>query len=138
MAPVDGANLLMRLSLSLLVGAIIGFEREFQNKPAGLRTYMLVTFGAALFVLVPLQLGFAVKSIDAFTRIINGIISGVSFIGAGTILRDRNKVRGLTSAAAIWVSAALGVTIACGLWQLGLIGTAVCWCILTLLKRFER
>lgn len=137
LAPIDSLNLMFRLLLSLLVGAAIGFERQTQNKPAGLRTYMLVSFGAAFFTLVPIQLGLALKSADALSRVIDGIISGVSFIGAGTILRDRNNISGLTSAAAIWVSAALGITVSCGLWKMGLIGTLVCWFILKIVKKIE-
>ncbi|MEB3831245.1 MgtC/SapB family protein [Phormidium sp. CCY1219] len=135
-APIDALTLLFRLSLSLLVGAAIGLERQSQNKPAGLRTYMLVSFGAALFAILPIQLGLAVQSADAFTRIIQGIISGVSFIGAGTILRDQT-IQGLTTAAAIWVTAALGVIISCGFWELGLISALVCWFILKVLKKIE-
>lgn len=137
LAPVDTLHLLGRLGLSLFVGAVIGFNREREHKPAGLRTYMLVTFGTTLLALLPVQLGVALDSTDAFSRIIQGIVTGVSFLGGGTILRDRDRVRGLTSAAAIWVAAALGLLIGCGLWQLGLASALICWVILRLVKKLE-
>ncbi len=137
LAPVDTLHLLGRLGLSLLVGAAIGLNREREHKPAGLRTYMLVTFGTTILALLPLQLGVALESTDAFSRIIQGIITGVSFIGGGTILRDQDHVRGLTSAAAIWVTAALGLLIGCGLWQLGLASALICWVILRVVKQIE-
>ncbi|MCT7975407.1 MgtC/SapB family protein [Laspinema olomoucense] len=115
----------------------MGLNREREHKPAGLRTYMLVTFGTTLLALLPVQLGMALDSTDAFSRIIQGIVTGISFLGGGTILRDRDRVRGLTSAAAIWVAAALGLLIGCGLWQLGLGSVLICWIILKVVKQIE-
>ena len=135
-APIDWQNLTLRLGCALLVGTIIGWEREVKSKPAGLRTNMLVSFGAALFVLVPIQIGAAQQNLDLLGRAIASVISGVGFIGAGTILRSP-RVRGLTSAAAVWVSAALGVTVGCGLWQLGLVSALVTWLILRVFKSLE-
>jgi putative Mg2+ transporter-C (MgtC) family protein len=120
----------------LLAGAVIGWERESQDKPAGLRTNILVSFGSALFVLIPIQLGAAQNNPDFLGRVISAVISGVGFIGAGTILHS-SRVRGLTSAAAIWISAALGITMACGLWLIGLIGIVVTWIVLRVLDRLE-
>lgn len=139
--PDDWVGLISRLSLSLLVGAIIGWERQLTHKPAGLRTYMLVSFGAALFVLVPIQLG-SVQ--DSISRVIQGIAAGVGFLGGGEILRQdrqetgRVEIRGLTSAAAIWVTAALGIAAGCGLWQMSLVGAALCWLVLRIVKKIER
>ena len=126
----------MRLGIALLTGAIIGLERETKKKPAGLRTNMLVSFGSALIVIVPIEIGAAEQNLDVLGRAISGVISGIGFIGGGTILRE-SKIKGLTSAAAVWVSAALGITVGCGLWILGLAGAIVTLVILRLLDKWE-
>lgn len=135
-APIGWQGILLRLGVALVVGAIIGLERETQHKPAGLRTNMLVSFGSALIVLVPIEIGAAQQNVDVLGRAISGVISGIGFIGGGTILRE-SRVKGLTSAAAIWVSAALGITVGCGLWLLGLVGALVTWIILRLFDKWE-
>ncbi|MBE9043487.1 MgtC/SapB family protein [Pleurocapsales cyanobacterium LEGE 10410] len=134
--PIGWQGILLRLSVALIAGAIIGLERETQHKPAGLRTNMLVSFGSALIVLVPIEIGAAQQNLDVLGRAISGVISGIGFIGGGTILRE-SRVKGLTSAAAIWVAAALGITVGCGLWLLGLVGALVTWIILRLFDRWE-
>jgi putative Mg2+ transporter-C (MgtC) family protein len=104
---------------------------------------MLVSFGSALFVLVPIELGAAGQGFDAISRVIQGVAAGIGFIGAGEIMRESQQnarsigVRGLTSAAAIWVSSALGIAAGCGLWQLGLVGAFLSLLVLNLFKRFE-
>ena len=135
-APIGWQGILLRLGIALVVSAIIGLERETKHKPAGLRTNMLVCFGSALIVLVPIEIGAAQQNLDVLGRAISGVITGVGFIGGGTILRE-SRVRGLTSAAAIWVSAALGITVGCGLWLLGLVGALVTWMILRLFDKWE-
>jgi putative Mg2+ transporter-C (MgtC) family protein len=132
----------LRLICALFFGAIIGFERQIKNKGAGLRTHMLVSLGSATFVLVPVLLDNS--SYDAFSRTIQGIATGIGFIGAGEIWRDsqstsaeKARVHGLTSAASIWVTAALGIAAGFGLWQLGLIVTFLTWLILLLIKKIE-
>lgn len=136
-------DIVVRLSLALLVGAVIGFEREIRHKPAGLRTHMLVSFGSAILVLIPIQLGQAEASADALSRVIQGIAAGVGFLGGGEILHQSQqesgqiRVRGLTSAAAIWVSAALGIAAGCGLLPLSLIGALMALFVLVVLKRLE-
>ena len=136
----------------MLIGAIIGIEREFRQKPAGLRTHMLVSLGSALFTIIPLQITTFQDNPDALSRVIQGIATGVGFLGAGEIVREssrrsptvesssspRLEVHGLTSAAAIWVSAGLGIAAGCGLWQLGLVGAVLTFAILNLFKRLER
>ncbi len=105
---------------------------------------MLVTFGSALFVLIPLQISTAQESSDAISRVIQGIAAGVGFLGAGEIVRESQqelrlaKIQGLTSAAAIWVSAALGIAAGCGLWQMGLIGAVLSLLVLTVVKKLEK
>ena len=137
-------NLVLKLSLSLLVGALIGLNRQSEKKPAGLRTHMLVTFGATIFVMASLQSSQGKVSPDALSRVIQGITAGVGFLGAGEILRQSDieknqvKVRGLTSAAAIWVSSALGVAIGAGLYPLALVSVLMTWITLSLIKKLER
>lgn len=136
-------DLIFRLSLSLLVGGIIGWERQLRNKPAGLRTHMLVSFGAAFFVAIAIELKGTAPDADSISRVIQGITTGIGFLGAGEILREGQsesgaiRIRGLTSAAAIWVCAALGVAAGCGLWELSLIGTTLCFLILRVFKKWE-
>jgi len=141
LAPSSWGEIILRLAFALLIGGAVGLEREVRNKPAGLRTHMLVSFGSALFVLVPIQLGIVQTDPDPLSRVIQGITAGVGFIGAGVILHDSQqeklKVRGLTSAAAIWVSSALGIVAGTGLWALGAIGAVMALLTLQLVKRME-
>ena len=135
---------MVRLSLAVFVGGIIGWNRQVTGKPAGLRTHMLVSMGSALFVMVTLQVDTTSVKSDALSRSIQGVATGIGFLGAGVIFRESQqdiskvKVHGLTSAAAIWVSAALGITIGCGLWPMGLMGGLLTLLILSGIKRLER
>jgi len=144
LSPDHWLGILLRLCLALLVGGIIGWERQLRHKPAGFRTHMLVSMGSALFVLIPLALGKNENGRDAIERVIQGIAAGIGFLGAGEILRQSKQeigeveVHGLTSAAAIWVSAALGTAAGCGLWQLALIGALLSLFVLRVVKEFER
>lgn len=143
LSPDDWLGILFRLSIALLAGAVIGLEREIKSKPAGLATHMLVSFASALFTLLPILTGDAIKSSDALARVIQGIAAGVGFLGAGVILQESQppsngkKIRGLTSAAAIWVSSALGIAAACGLWQLSLVATGLTLVVLRVFKTLE-
>ncbi|BFM40419.1 MgtC/SapB transporter [Synechocystis sp. LKSZ1] len=110
-----------------------------------MRTFMLVSMGSALFVMIPLQAegDSAFAATNALSRTIQGVSSGVGFIGAGLILqqsdhRNQTKVRGLTTAASIWIAAALGATIGCGLWQTGLLGGFLTLLVLSGVKRLRR
>lgn len=136
LTPLPWFKLLGRLALAVGLGAAIGMEREFSEKAAGLRTNMLVALGSALFVMVPIQSGFAAEEPSSLGRVIQGIITGVGFIGAGSILQ-KNRVRGLTSAAAVWISASLGIAIGLGQWKLGVIGAVLALIILRLMKLLE-
>ena len=143
LSPDHWLGILLRLCLALLVGGIIGWERQLRHKPAGFRTHMLVSMGSALFVLIPLALGKNENGRDAIERVIQGITAGVGFLGAGEILRQSKQeigeveVHGLTSAAAIWVSAALGTAAGCGLWQIALIGALLSLFVLKVVKEWE-
>jgi putative Mg2+ transporter-C (MgtC) family protein len=139
----DVLSIILRLILALIVGALIGVERETSHKPAGLRTHMLVSFGSALFILANLELPTSDNQ-SGVSRTIQGIAAGIGFLGGGEIIRshrqnsEREEVRGLTSAAAIWVSAALGTLAGCGLWQISLIGAVLSYLVLKVVKKLER
>ena len=116
----------LRLAIAVGVGALIGLDRELRRKPAGLRTLALVSLGSALFVLETIDPTRSAYS-DASSRVIQGIVTGVGFLGAGSILRGvgEESIRGLTTAASIWLAAAAGI--ACGLanWPLVVSGCAL-------------
>jgi len=110
-------DIVARLSLSVVVGAVIGLNRDMHHKQAGVRTNALVSLGAALVVLVVLPPGHDdANRVDALSRVIQGVLTGIGFLGAGVILRDpvNRHVRGLTTAAAIWLAALLGVASGAG------------------------
>ncbi|MBN4004837.1 MgtC/SapB family protein [Nostoc sp. LPT] len=144
LATNDWLNISFRLCIALLMGAIIGLERQIRRKPAGLRTHILVSLGSALFTLIIMQTGGLQASPDALSRVVQGIAAGVGFLGAGEIVRQSSQesqqleIHGLTSAAAIWISSALGIAAGCGLWQLGLISAVLTFLILNVFKRFEK
>ncbi len=144
LSPDHSLGILLRLCLALLVGGIIGWERQLRHKPAGFRTHMLVSMGSALFVLIPLSMDQNENGRDAIERVIQGIAAGVGFLGAGEIMRQcqpeigKEEVHGLTSAAAIWVSAALGTAAGCGLWKIALIGAFLSLFVLRVIKKVER
>jgi len=103
----------IRLSLAALLGGILGFERERKGKAAGLRTHMLVALGAALFILIPEQAG---SSHADLSRVLQGIVAGIGFLGAGSIIKGavEEDIKGLTTAAGIWLTAAIGVAAGMG------------------------
>jgi len=124
-----------RLALGLVLGAVIGLERELHRQPAGFRTHSLVALGAALFTIISAH-GFAGSAVDP-TRIAAQIVSGIGFIGAGTILQHRGNIRGLTTAASLWSVAAIGMAAGAGLLAMAVIGTALILVVLALLDRVE-
>jgi putative Mg2+ transporter-C (MgtC) family protein len=125
----------LRLTLGLVLGAAIGFERELHRQPAGFRTHSLVSLGAALFTIVSAY-AFTGPSVDP-TRIAAQIVSGIGFIGAGTILQHRGSIRGLTTAASLWSVAAIGTAAGAGLIALSLIGTLLILVVLAVLDQVE-
>lgn len=130
------ARVIIRLVAASLLGAIIGFEREHAHKPAGLRTHMLVSLGAAMFVVVPLQVG---MDYDDLSRIIQGLAAGIGFIGGGAILKmsETKEIQGLTTAAGLWLTAAVGVAVGLGGLGVALISMLLAWVILSALRRLE-
>lgn len=144
--PNDWVSLIFRLTIAVLAGGVIGWNRQLRGKAAGLRTHMLVSLGAALFVMVPLGLADTPSRQleDATSRAIQGVATGIGFLGAGEILQtrrgpgDHQKIKGLTSAASIWVTAALGVAAGSGMWQLILVATLLSLFILIGAKWIEQ
>jgi putative Mg2+ transporter-C (MgtC) family protein len=128
-------ELAARLTAGLVLGAIIGFERELHRQPAGFRTHSLVALGAALFTIVSAY-GFSGPAVDP-TRIAAQIVSGIGFIGAGTILQHRGNIRGLTTAASLWSVAAIGTAAGAGLIVMAVVGTILILVVLALLDRIE-
>ncbi len=123
-------DVFLRLVSAVLAGGLIGFDREVRNKPAGLRTMALVALGSAVFVLAAA----GAANADSTSRVIQGVITGVGFLGAGTIIRGQSEqsVRGLTTAASIWLAAAVGVACGLALWPLVLISCCLGLLILVL------
>ncbi len=130
-------RVVLRLLIAALLGGVLGFEREMKGKAAGVRTHMLVTLGAALFVLIPEQIG--VSDAD-LTRVLQGLVTGVGFLGAGTIVKDHGEkeVKGLTTAAGIWLSAAIGVAAGLGRESTAVLSTVLALLILSSVPRIEK
>ncbi len=126
-----------RLALAAIVGALPGVQRERLGMPAGLRTHMLVSVGAALFMLAAEEAG---ASADAQTRVIQGLATGIGFLGAGAILKskDEHQIQGLTTAASIWFTAALGTAVGSGRIWLPIVASVVALAILSVLRPLER
>jgi len=134
--PLTQLSLVVRLGLALLLGALVGWEREMQREEAGFRTYALVALGAALFTVVS-AVAFPADDPDP-TRIPAQVVTGIGFIGAGAILREGVNVRGLSTAAALWGVAAIGLATGAGLYVLAVAGTALVIFALEAMDRLER
>jgi putative Mg2+ transporter-C (MgtC) family protein len=138
----DGQHLVVifiRLLSATLLGAAIGYEREKAGKPAGLRTHILVTAGTTVFILGCLGAGFHTNS-DGISRVIQGIITGIGFVGAGSIMKRETEknIQGITTSAGIWMTAAIGITIGLGGLGLGIIATLLTLVVLRVTHWFER
>ena len=127
----------LRLLIAAILGGALGYEREKQGKSAGMRTHMLVALGAALFILIPQQSG--VTDAD-LTRVVQGLVAGVGFLGAGAIIRigDQGEVKGLTTAAGIWLTAAIGMAAGMGREATAVLCTALALFILSVLPNIAR
>jgi putative Mg2+ transporter-C (MgtC) family protein len=132
----DQLDLVLRLTVGLVLGAIIGFERELHSQPAGFRTHSVVALGAAIFTVVS-AFAFTGPASDP-TRIAAQIVSGIGFIGAGTIIQGRGQVRGLTTAASLWSVAGIGMAAGAALYGVALAGTVLMLVVLSILDRVER
>jgi putative Mg2+ transporter-C (MgtC) family protein len=129
-------HVLIRLAAATLLGAVVGIQRERAGKPAGLRTHMLVTLGTAVFVLACAGVG---MSSDGLSRVIQGIVTGIGFVGAGSILKlgEEREIRGLTTAAGLWMTAAVGVAVGLGSLGVALLSTLFTLIILSFAGRVE-
>lgn len=127
-------RILVRLLLAAVLGGVLGYERESQGKAAGVRTHMLVAMGAALFVLVPDLDGMAIADMS---RVVQGIVTGIGFLGAGAIIKHRSEedVQGLTTAAGIWMTAAIGVACGLGREATAVVSTLLALAVLAMLPR---
>lgn len=124
-------ELIVRIFISVGLGALVGFEREITHKPAGLRTHIFVCMGACLFTISSffIQPDGSSSSFDS-ARIAAGIVAGISFIGAGSIIASKGDVRGLTTAASLWVMAAIGLMIGLGNYLLPIVATIIAFIVL--------
>lgn len=132
----DLTRLVLRLLLAAFLGGLLGLQRETTGKAAGLRTHMLVALGSALFVLVPMQAG---MDSDGLSRVIQGIVAGVGLLCAGSIMKgDHDHVRGLTTAAGMWMTCAIGIAAGTGREMTAVISTALALGILAMEMPIQR
>src|SRR5438067_3703328 len=134
MTPTSIADVFLRLALAAGLGGAIGLEREFRQKPAGLRTNMLIALGSALFSILSVELGTAAGTPD---RVAAQVVSGIGFLGAGAILRSGGNVTGLTTAATIWVNAAIGMAAGIGAYAVATGAAAITIVVLAVLPAIE-
>ena len=129
--PIDDV---WRLLLAAGLGAAIGLEREYRQKPAGLRTNILIAVGSALFTIISLEM---TKGVGDTSRVAGQIVTGIGFLGGGAIMRTRDTVHGMTTAATIWVNAAIGVAAGTGQFALALFTTVLTLVVLVILPPIE-
>jgi putative Mg2+ transporter-C (MgtC) family protein len=137
----DLTESLIRLLVATAIGGVIGANREITQKPAGLRTHALVALGSALMTVTALQLGGTDPRVhvDATSRVFQGVIAGIGFLGGGVILhKDGRNVQGLTTAATIWVAAALGLSCGIGRWQVAAIAVTIAMLVLVVGRGVEK
>lgn len=134
-------DIMLPLIGSVLAGSLIGAEREFQGKPAGLRTHVLVCFASALMTLAALRMGEwtaflpdGTQIVSDMSRMPHAILTGIGFLGAGVIFREGVSVQGLTTAASLWLTAAIGITFGTGLLELAAISTIIAFVVLLALR----
>ena len=128
------AVVLIRVIAAVVLGAIVGLQREKAGKPAGLRTHMLVSLGTTVVVLACAGIG---MGLDGLSRVIQGIVTGIGFVGAGSILKLEHDVKGLTTAASVWMTAAIGVAVGVGSIGIAVIGTVLTLIVLALVGMVE-
>jgi putative Mg2+ transporter-C (MgtC) family protein len=128
-------DVMIRLLWAALLGAALGLEREYRQKPAGLRTNILIALGSALFTVLSLKIGAAGATPD---RIVAQVVTGIGFLGGGAILRNQSTVHGMTTAATIWVNAAVGLAAGAGEFAIAATATVITLVVLVLLPPIER
>ncbi len=144
LATLRNADLMLPLVGSLVAGILIGAERELHGKPAGLRTHTLVCFSSALMTLIALRMAewkavlpYGTQIVSDMSRMPHAVITGIGFLGAGVIFREGASVKGLTTAASLWLMAALGVVFGTGLLELATIGTVIALVVLVLFRMVQ-
>jgi putative Mg2+ transporter-C (MgtC) family protein len=132
-------QIFVRLILSLILGGLIGMERQMHRREAGLRTHILVSMGSCLIMLTSLYVFDIYKNVVALdpARIAAGVITGIGFLGAGAIIRERERIRGLTTAASLWVVAGIGLACGCGFRNAAMFTTVLALVTLFFLRYFE-
>ena len=129
---IPSFNIFASLVLAVIFGGIVGIEREMSHKPAGLRTHMIVSLGSCLFTIVSLDF-----SVDP-ARVAAGIVAGIGFIGAGTIWSEKDKVQGITTAASLWATAAIGLATGVGAYLLAALVTLLVFLILIIRRPLRK
>lgn len=135
---ISSLEVITRLIISAIVGGIIGFERESSNRPAGFRTHILVTIGSALIMMVSATAFDPIGQGNDPQRLAAQVVSGIGFLGAGTIMRNGPEVKGLTTAASLWVCAGLGLAFGAGLYVHGFAGGVIVISTLTVLNKLDK
>jgi putative Mg2+ transporter-C (MgtC) family protein len=139
---MDYLDILLRLTVSVLVGGLIGLDRNLHGKPTGIRTLGLVCLGACVLTLAGTNFltGPGQADSSAVSRVIQGLVTGIGFLGSGVIIRDNgsDRVRGLTTAASIWITAILGIVCGMGSWQIAAIALALVFILFVCGKPIER
>jgi putative Mg2+ transporter-C (MgtC) family protein len=135
-------QIIFRLVIAFVLSSIIGLEREFMGKPAGMRTHALVGLGAAVMTVCGVLIAAAYNDSDGTisvdpTRLASVVVQGIGFIGAGVIIQARGSVKGLTSAATLWFAAALGIATGFGYWSMAVISTVMALLLLIVFRKFE-
>ncbi|HJN71640.1 MAG TPA: MgtC/SapB family protein [Phycisphaerales bacterium] len=146
MMELDTLEMVLRLVVALVLGALIGLNRRIYGKPAGLRTMALVSLGSATFTIVGVNAMFQLATVEQAagieamvrldtSRVIAGIVGGIGFLGAGAIIQSRGRVQGMTTASGIWMTAAIGVASGLGQYTLALTATFLAFVVLVVLRR---
>jgi putative Mg2+ transporter-C (MgtC) family protein len=135
--PTEIVRVTLRLLIAAVLGGILGYEREQHGKPAGMRTHMLVAIGSALFVLIAQQSRLSPGDIG---RVLQGLIAGIGFLGAGTIIKGQSAddIHGLTTAAGIWLTAAIGVSAGMGRESTAILSTVLALIVLSVVPKITR
>jgi putative Mg2+ transporter-C (MgtC) family protein len=130
------ASLTVRLIFAMALGAVVGVQRERSGKPAGVRTHMLVSMGGVLIVIACLEFG---MHADGISRVIQGLVTGIGFLGGGAILKleEKERVEGLTTAAGIWLTAAVGIAVGLGREGLAVMAIVLAWIVLSVIAKAE-
>jgi putative Mg2+ transporter-C (MgtC) family protein len=136
---LDWPEIVLRLGVATLAGGLIGLDRDLHGKPIGLKTLGMVGLAAAMVVMLALPAGDISKISDATTRVMQGILTGIGFLGAGVIVRGERgfRIHGLTSAACVWLTACIGIACGVGQWRIVIVGLAIAALLLLLGRPLE-